>query len=294
MGKKDDFTKRSVPLEVYDERYYWEQDGPGGWQLFLETRGRSRPQGGGYLQSLGQLGDGMRMLDVGCGRGELVFRCVRDHQALGIGIDYSAAAVSIARGVVYEFATEEQKDRMLFIKADAQQMPFRSRSLDVIFSHHMVEHLYPEQMQKMFDECRRILRKEGRLVLQTGPNLWRLRYGFPITRFAYRLSWLAEIYQRVMNVQQIPRKARSEEDMRLHVGEQSVVSLKKVLQQSGFDGKVWVGKDQSGRFSRQSFRKRLGAKGLFVHQVYQLLYETYPLNLVFGDVIYAVAYPVGP
>lgn len=63
----------SVPSTVYDEKYYWEQDGPGSWKQFLETGGKWHSPAGIYLMSLGQLKDGMRVLDVGSGRGEFVF-----------------------------------------------------------------------------------------------------------------------------------------------------------------------------------------------------------------------------
>ena len=285
--------KRAVPSEVYDERYYYEQDGPYGWRKFLETRGRLRSQGKDYIQSLGQLRDGMRVLDVGCGRGEFIFRCVQDHCVLGVGIDYSAAAVNIAYNSVRSFGTEEEKARMIFTRADAQSLPFSIGTFDVIYSHHVIEHLYPEQLEKMLSECKRVLRDSGRIVFETGPNLWRLRYGFPITRLAYRIPLLGEIYRRMMGVDEIPQQSKSDEDAIYHVGEQSVLSLKKALQRNGFKCKVWVGLGQDSRFTKQAFQKRFGKLGLLLCGLYFLLYGVYPFKLVFDDVIYATASPDG-
>ncbi|MCJ7728460.1 MAG: class I SAM-dependent methyltransferase, partial [Sedimentisphaerales bacterium] len=238
----------SVPSTVYDERYYWEQNGPGGWRRFLELGANGEVGEGGYLLQLAQIPLGGWVLDIGCGRGEAILRCVQTDRVTGIGIDYSEAAVSIAQKIVYSFAQEDQKRRMLFVRADAQHLPFADHWFDVILSHHVIEHLYPAQLKRMLDECHRVLTKEGRLVLETGPNLWRLRYGFPITRLAYRLPGLGEIYRRMMGVKEIPQVARTEDDALYHAGEQSVFSLRRSLQQAGFVGRVWIGLDQSGHF----------------------------------------------
>lgn len=289
--KKDNCLQRNVPSDVYNEHYYWEEDGPFGWRRFLETRGQHRTLDGSYLLSLGQLKDGMRMLDVGCGRGEFVFRCTQDHDVLGVGIDYSVTAMNIARNIVFEFASEEQKAKMLFVRADAQRLPFSDGSFDVIFSHHVVEHLYPKQLERMLSECNRLLRDNGRLVLETGPNLWRLRYGFHITRLAYRIPFLGEIYRRMMEVKEIPRQAKTAEDARYHIGEQSVPSLKRVLWKNGFKHKVWVGLGQDSHFSRIEFEKRFGWLGILLYRFYYLCYGVFPFNMVFGDIIYALAWP---
>jgi ubiquinone/menaquinone biosynthesis C-methylase UbiE len=285
-------AEQTVSSEVYDENYYWEQDGPGGWRRFLETGGQQQTPGEGYLRSLGQLKDGMRVLDIGCGRGEFVLRCVQDHQLFSVGLDYSAAAVKVARDIVYQFGTEEQKTRMLFIRADAQRIPFADKSYDVIFSHHVVEHLYPDQLERMLRECHRLLKDGGLLVFETAPNLWRLRYGFPITRLAYRFLFLGDVYCRIMGVKEIPRQAKTSEDAMYHVGEQSVPSLKRVLQRNGFEFKVWVGLGTDSRFTREAFQKRFGRMGYPLYYLYYLVYGTFPFNLIFDDIIYALAWPV--
>lgn len=286
--------QRSVPAEVYDERYYWEQDGPEGWRRFLETRGQHRSPSEGYFRSLGCLRDGMRVLDVGCGRGELIFRCVQDHKVAAVGIDYSAAAVRIARGITYELGTKEQKTRMSFAVADAQHLPFANRSFDVIFSHHVVEHLYPEQLERMLSECNRLLRNGGCLVLETGPNLWRLQYGFRITRLAYRVPFLGAVYCKMMGVDEIPQQVKTPEDALYHVGEQSLPGLRRALRRHGFKCRVWVGLGQDSRFTREAFQHHFGRMGRLWYGLYYLLYGLFPFNLVFGDIIYALAWPDRP
>ncbi len=291
MMRKNNCTQRTVPSGVYDKHYYWEENGPGGWRRFLETRGRYHSQNSDYLRSLGKLKDGMRVLDLGCGRGEFIFHCTQDHQVLGVGIDYSATAMEIASGTVYQFGTDEQKVRMLFVRADAQHLPFPDRSFDVVFSHHVVEHLYSKQLERMLDECSRLIREGGRLLIETGPNLWRLRYGFRITRLAYRIPSLGQIYHRMMEVEEIPLQAKTPGDAHSHVGEQSVLSLKRALQRNGFECKAWVGLGKDSRFTREIFQKRLGWTGTLLYYIYYFLYGMFPFNLVFGDVVYALAWP---
>ena len=290
---KTDKMKRAVPSEVYDERYFYEQDGPYGWRQFLEKRGQQHPKVEEYLSILGQLEDGMRVLDIGCGRGEAIFRCVVNYHLFGVGIDYSAAAVKIAHNIVRSFGTEEEKARMTYIRADAQSLPFANETFDVIFSHHVIEHLYPMQLERMLLECNRVLRDDGRIVFETVPNLWRLRFGFPITRMVYRIPFFGKIYRRLMGVDEIPRQSKTDEDAIYHVGEQSVLSLKKALQRNGFKCKVWVGLGQDSRFTKRAFQKRFGKAGLLLYGLYFLLYGVYPFKLVFGDIIYASASPDG-
>jgi len=292
MEREKNMTERIVPSQVYDELYYIEQNGPGGWKHFLDTGGREISEGYGWMRSLVKLKEGMRILDIGCGRGEYIFRCVVDNRVFGVGVDYSEAAVKIANEVTSKLGTEEQRSRMLFVVSDAQKIPFENASFDVIFSHHLVEHLFPEQLQKMLSECNRVLKDEGLLVLETAPNLWRIKYGFHINRMIFRIPFLGKLYCKLMEVDKIPKQAKTSEEALYHVGEQSVLSLRRSLGRNGFKSRVWVGFGNNSRFSKGAFQKKFGmVKGLLLYCIYALFYGGFPFKLFFGDIIYALARP---
>src|SRR5205807_2624150 len=82
--------------------------------------------------------DGMRVLDVGSGRGEVVFNAAKSG-ATAVGIDYASAALSLARGMLGQHP--EIRDRVLFLHGDARCMPLVSASFDRAFMLDVVEHL---------------------------------------------------------------------------------------------------------------------------------------------------------
>jgi ubiquinone/menaquinone biosynthesis C-methylase UbiE len=57
----------------------------------------------------------------------------------------------------------------LKVCADAQALPLRANSVDLIFSEHVFEH-FPRP-QRVLEECSRVL-KEGRCLVVSGPNGW--------------------------------------------------------------------------------------------------------------------------
>jgi ubiquinone/menaquinone biosynthesis C-methylase UbiE len=96
------------------------------------------------------------VLDLGCGTGQLTRRLTeRFPDATVVGIDYSAGMLGEARSRV-------GTDAML-VRADAQQLPFRSTSVDVVVCTESF-HWYRDQTRAL-DGLASILRPGGRLVI---------------------------------------------------------------------------------------------------------------------------------
>jgi 2-polyprenyl-3-methyl-5-hydroxy-6-metoxy-1,4-benzoquinol methylase len=96
-----------------------------------------------------------RLLDVGCGSGEWLLTM----RGLGWeveGVDFDDAAVRIGRqrGLMVRFGSVEQQN-------------YPEESFDAIILNHVIEHV-PEPVGTL-NECRRILKRGGKLVLCT-PN----------------------------------------------------------------------------------------------------------------------------
>ena len=112
------------------------------------------------LQSDSRYLEGMkpgRLLDVGCGMGEFAAGMAK----LGwdaYGIDFDAAAISVA---------ERQTGLKVEVGSLAEQN-YPSESFDAITMSNVIEHV-PDPVET-FDECFRVLRKGGRLVIIT-PNI---------------------------------------------------------------------------------------------------------------------------
>lgn len=106
-----------------------------------------------------------RLLEIGCGSGDaLSFMKSLGWETCGVDVDPAGAAAAQARGLdVRASVLEEQR--------------FPSESFDAIVMNHVIEHLH--EPLATLAECRRLLRRGGRLVLVT-PNtssLWHRMFG---------------------------------------------------------------------------------------------------------------------
>jgi SAM-dependent methyltransferase len=109
-----------------------------------------------YREEIGKrLGPSIRLLDAGCGARMEFTQEFAPRVGTAIGFDIGAIEAR-AKGVCA-------------VQADAEALPFRSGSLDLIVSMSVVEHL-PDP-EKSFAEFARVLRPDGTLIMQT-PNLY--------------------------------------------------------------------------------------------------------------------------
>ena len=78
-----------------------------------------------------------------------------------------------------------------------------------------------------------MLRPDGRLVIHTAPNVWYDRYAYPVVRFVRTLMGQGTDY---------PKDPRAvvTANLDVHVNEQSVLSLRRVLRRAGFRARVWL------------------------------------------------------
>jgi len=120
--------------------------------------------------------ENMTVLDIGCASSVLTMEVSRFAKT-AIGIDISPAATEFAnklKVIEYQrfklieetlqkdFQSEKIKD-VQFIAANAEELPFESESLDLIFSTEVFEHII--EPYKALDEVKRVLKPEGQAVL---------------------------------------------------------------------------------------------------------------------------------
>jgi len=101
----------------------------------------------------------MPVIDIGCGRGELL-HLVKDLGLKGIGIDLNKAMVDRCKQIGYEAV---QQDALDFLR----QQP--SSSLAAIGGIHIVEHIPFEQLLSLLKECYRTVAPGGFVFFET-PN----------------------------------------------------------------------------------------------------------------------------
>ncbi|MDP2644025.1 MAG: class I SAM-dependent methyltransferase [Desulfobacterales bacterium] len=99
-----------------------------------------------------------RVLDVGCGTGELERMAIEKFPQIAIvGVDMTAAMLERAREKMAAFP------RIRFETGEAEALPFEVQSYDVVILANVFHHVrHPETV---LAECTRVLRSGGKLVL---------------------------------------------------------------------------------------------------------------------------------
>lgn len=107
--------------------------------------------------------DGMRVLEVATGSGEMFRRIVRANRAgETVGFDLSPNMAQVTHGRIRR---EFPGTRTLCQAVDARHMPFRDESFDAVFCCYLLELLGAEDILKALTEIRRVLRSRGKLTL---------------------------------------------------------------------------------------------------------------------------------
>ncbi|MBF0593933.1 MAG: class I SAM-dependent methyltransferase [Candidatus Omnitrophica bacterium] len=102
------------------------------------------------FEKLRDLPPSPRILDIGCGRGQVLKRCkMIRHDAIVVGVDISNDLYFI----------KEPECSFLQVNLEEGRIPLEDNSFDLITCEHVVEHL--NNFNGIFLEIRRLLRSDG-------------------------------------------------------------------------------------------------------------------------------------
>jgi SAM-dependent methyltransferase len=113
-----------------------------------------------YLRGWMPLSKDADIADLACGGGRLLRFFVKRGYTAVTGVDISADQVTLSKQVTPNVV---QKDVLEFLGSS------RSEALDLVIALDLVEHFSKDEALAFLDQCRRVLRAKGRLILQT-PN----------------------------------------------------------------------------------------------------------------------------
>jgi ubiquinone/menaquinone biosynthesis C-methylase UbiE len=103
-------------------------------------------------------------LDIGCGTGTLPAMLATSSMPVrAVGLDYSPAMCTVGEGKARQAGLS---DRLSFVTADSEHLPFTDGSFDVVSCSNSFHH-YPHQ-EAVVKEVRRVLRPGGRFLLIDG------------------------------------------------------------------------------------------------------------------------------
>jgi SAM-dependent methyltransferase len=279
---KNHTDKQAVPSRVYDETYYLTDCAD--YDLYKSHGGLRVSERLAGVLTLADLKEGHVVLDIGCGRGELLVQAAL-RGARAIGIDYSEDAVRLCRENQRR-AAPSLKVPYRVERMDAKNLAFADGSFDVVFMTDVVEHLHDWELDQVFAEVARVLRPAGQLILHTAPNRWYLNIAHP-----YYIRWINTLARGLARRlvrdpdldEKLPtrKELRSEYELVMHVNEQTYYSLR-------------------GRL-RKFFAHVAVTPFFYVHdrrwmfRAYDVAAKLYPLGtlwpwyLLFADAFYAVA-----
>lgn len=225
-------SRPSLPPELYTEEYFL--TACEGYEEWIATEGEHLSRRLAAAFELASVEPGMQILDVGCGRGEIVRHCAR-LGADAYGIDYAPVAVRMTRDLLDEGNSNGvQPGQMSVSRADAKHLPFKTASFDRVLMFDVVEHLYPWELHEAFVEIHRVLKPDGRLIVHTAPNRWYDQYAYPVVRLVRTAMGQGASYPKN------PRQFGVSVNEHVHVNEQSLFSMGSALGKAGFASKVWL------------------------------------------------------
>ena len=240
MAEQED--RSSVPSTKYDETYFL--TACEGYQEFLESEGAHLSRRLSQAFEVADVRMGMRILDIGCGRGEILRRCAQ-LGADAYGIDYAWTAINLSHQLAERRHAEPSEgekpldgsatgSKTGVYQADAKHLPFPSGQFDRVLMFDVVEHLYPWELHQALLEVHRVLTPVGRLIIHTAPNRWYDQFAYPIVRFARQLMGQGAHYPRD------PRALNVAINTDVHVNEQDILRLRRTLKKAGFRGRIWL------------------------------------------------------
>lgn len=227
---------------AYSQSYYLSDCG--GYQTFVKTNGKQLDLRLISVFLLANPQKDLRILDIGCGRGELSYALAKAGATV-TGIDYSSEAISIAKSTF----SHDSSLNLEYICDDVLNYPFSSK-FDRIILSDVVEHIEEPALQILLIRCRELLSVDGFLIIHTAPN-----------RLYYDMIYAEKRRQVISLGCWIPKNPRTYYEDIMHINEKTPDSLSNTLSPVFPHYHVWVtnGSDLAGSLVRSYSEDEMAA-----------------------------------
>ncbi len=268
---------RRVSPKVYTKEYYLTDCT--GYNEFKKSFGKILEPRFVELAKYFDIKPGTRVLDVGCGRGEMVFFAA-GKGAEAIGIDYSKDSIALAK-LAWNKKPKAVQSKTKFLLMDAKKLRFQDSYFDTVILTDVVEHLYPEELDLVFKEIKRVLKPKGKLVIHTAPNklfndIAYRYYSYPLGSFITKL-WNLLVNKKYPNIVN-PKKIRADSHAIMHINEPTFFSLRSLFKKYDFEGKIFS-TNITARKPSIGIKDNLFNFLVYLHPVS----KSFPLNILLGS-----------
>lgn len=244
-------ARKQIPVDPrrYTRDYFLNQCG--GYDVYEQMQGKVLDERLSVILHLCKIAPAMKVLDIGCGRGELVYHaCVSGAQVWGF--DISPDALAISKCTISQVPKSATGSYAL-CRGTSLRLPFKEDSFHRVILSDIVEHLVPWELSVTLREVWRVLKPSGMAIIHTFPNRWFYDLFYPLKRcFLDRPRGKAG-----------PKNPRTPVERELHVNELSPLELWRCLRNL-FRVKIWCAHRSRWDSALGKFRTPLGPLSLFI------------------------------
>lgn len=202
------FIKKQVTTQKYDKAYFG--------HLFKSPDYSKKVKFSSFghiyreLASLSPLFPTDRVVDFGCGNGDLSFCLYQKYQPTVLGIDYSSDAIEIAQLNLKKFSRQVKKPRISFLNVNNHQLP-QLKNINCIYFCDVLEHMYDEEIEIVIGYLKHWNKEHLRILVHTDNDIY-LRFIRPtldllsvllrittFTEIKLRNAWEAERHVNLTN-----------------------------------------------------------------------------------------------
>jgi len=230
-----------VNSKYYTRDYYLSDCS--GYELYKKFKGkRIEPRLELITKLLGDVNN-KKILDIGCGRGEMISWCVSNGASYSVGIDYSINAIKLCKENSSRMRSTYM-NRFNFKVMNAKNLEYGNNFFDIVLLSEIYEHLYPDEKLTVLKEAKRVLKKRGIIILHTAPNSvfndFTYKYWcYPVSNLLILLNRILPLSNKKYGKLVPPSKIRSTSHEIMHVGEPTYFSLYEDLKKVELKGEIY-------------------------------------------------------
>jgi 2-polyprenyl-3-methyl-5-hydroxy-6-metoxy-1,4-benzoquinol methylase len=203
------------------------------------------------MASIASLRSYGRVLDLGCGRGELTYYFASiGHRVTAV--DYSADAIQLTRQTL-----EGNKSLLprVELRCEDATRSHLTGEYEIVVAADVIEHLSMQELDRLYAKVAQHLSPTGIFIVHTFPNLWHYRYHY--SRMRMQAGSRGEVW---------PEQPRSAYEQQMHINEQNPRVLRAQLARFFPFVRMWFGtiEDMPGNaVKRYSAREVAAARDIF-------------------------------